>query len=88
MTKETGTVLLLISAAALIGGLALDRHALARYGSAEAPRGILWDPRSWFRNWNSKRYFSESRGRQLSVLGRTMALIGSTIILYVFLFGP
>ena len=50
MTKETGIVLLLIAAAALLGGLALDRHAVARYGSAEAPKGVLWNPKDSFRN--------------------------------------
>ncbi len=88
MTREIGIVLLLFALVALFGGLFLSRYAMIRYGTDKMPKGISWNPRDWFMDRDPSYYFTEPRGHRLSLLGRTLMLIGAAISLVVFLFGP
>lgn len=81
MTSAIAPVLCLIGVVALIAGMSLSCHALARYGSESAPRGLSLDPRHWRPAWRTRDWFTVARGFRLHCAGAVLLSFGGLAIL-------
>ena len=81
MTSAIAPVFFLIGVAALIAGMILSGHALSRYGSESAPRGLSLNPRCWRPAWRAGDWFTDARGYRLHCAGALLLSSGGLAIL-------
>ncbi|MBI4721244.1 MAG: hypothetical protein HY770_08515 [Chitinivibrionia bacterium] len=55
--------------------------ALKRYGTADAPKRPMLNPRLWRLSWTASGWFSDARGLKLMRMGDVLLLLGSLCVI-------
>jgi hypothetical protein len=86
MPTAVSGALSLIAVVAMMAGIFLSRHALARYGAPSAPKGVFWRPRDWRPVWKARDWFVEDKGYRFFWVSCLLLSGGGLLVFLVFAF--